>query len=219
MRQLFFATRPVTRVLWACIVTVLLGLAPAVGRASVILGNLGAGDGSNQSIDANNWLAASFTMGSLPYILSDVQVRLSNPVASTTFVLESNAGGAPSGTILSTFTGSLPSGTNTITLNAGPSITLAAGTTYWLVGHTTTASTAWIKSNPQTSPSGSGATFGQYSSSNNAGSTWTLFTSSSPKFQLDGIAIPEPSSLALVGTVACVGGAVGWRRRRTGNSS
>jgi hypothetical protein len=38
-------------------------------------------------------------------------------------------------------------------------------------------------------------------------------------FQVDGVAIPEPSSLLLVGTVACVSAAVGWRRRRTGNSS
>ena len=225
MKPLLLATKPAPPVLWAGLALVLLGLAPAVGRANVILGNLGtvATDGSSQPIDKGNWFAASFTMNSLAYSLSDVQITLrGDPASDTTFTLQSNATvptpSHPSGTNLVTFTNpTFGGGTTTYTFPAGSAFTLAANTTYWLVGHTNSSATDWITSNPQTNPSGSGATFGTYAQSTNSGVTWTNTTANSPKFQLDGTpaGVPEPSSLVLVGTVACVATAVGWRRRRT----
>jgi hypothetical protein len=213
----FFATKPTTRLLWAVTLLILLGLTPAVGQAAVILGNLGATRGGNQSIGPTQWYAASFTMGSTPYKLSDVQVTLgNNPVAGTTFLLETDASGHPSGTVVSTLPTNTPafgSGTTTYTFSPGSPITLAAGTKYWLVGHTPTGggNTAW--NNSSSNPAGSGATFSGFASSGNSGSAWTTATNS-VLFQIDGVAVPEPSSLILVGTVACVGAAAGWRRRR-----
>jgi len=225
IRPLLFTTMPARRVLWAATVLVLLGLTPAVGRASVILGNLGAGDGSNQAFNSGNWYAASFTLGSQGYSLSDVQIRLQNAVAGTTFVLESNATGTPpshpSGTVVSTFIHpTFASGTNTVAFTPSSPVTLTANTTYWLVGSVTGAgSAAWKRSNPVTLPSGSGATFGNYALSGNAGTTWTVDTSNNATlFQVDGTpltGVPEPGSLLLVGTVACVAGALRLRRRRT----
>jgi hypothetical protein len=211
-------------VLWAGIGLLLLGLAPAVCRANVVIGNLGAGDSSNQSIDSGNWFAASFTMGSVAYSLSDVQIRLgANPNSTTTFTLQSNATvpapSHPSGTNVATFTNPTFVGTTTTyTFNVSSPFTLAANTTYWLVGHTNGGATAWKRSDPQTNPSGSGATFGTYALSGNSGATWSNNTEHSPLFQVDGtptVGSPEPSSLVLVGTVACVAGAVALRRWRT----
>jgi hypothetical protein len=216
-------TKVFTPVLWAGI-ALLLGLAPAVCRANVVIGNLAAGDGSNQSIDSGNWFAASFTMGSVAYSLSDVQIRLGgNPNSTTTFTLQSDATvpapSHPSGTDVATFTHpSFSGGTTTYTFTVSSPFTLAANTTYWLVGRTNAGATAWKRSNPQTNPSGSGATFGSYALSGNSGATWTDTTANSPIFQVDGtstVGTPEPSSLVLVSTVACVAGAVALRRWRT----
>lgn len=229
MRSVHFATKWAPPVLRAGMALVLLGLAPAVGRASIIIGNLtGAVNSSNQSINNNNWYAASFTMGSQAYTLSDVQITLSNPQVSTIFTLQSNATlplpPHPSGTDVATFTNPPLTGGATATtylFNAASAFTLAPNTTYWLVGRTNAAATQWVRrNNAPLNPIGSGATFGTYALSGNAGSTWSNDSpSTSPIFQLDGTpsatGVPEPSSLVLVGTVACVALAVGWRRWRT----
>lgn len=212
-----------TPVRWAGLATLLLGLAPSVGRADVILGNLGAGDGGNVMINPNNYVAASFTMGSQAYALSDVQVRLTGGVPpEITFQLRGDAGGSPAGGVLVTFNGAGTSeqATNTFTFAAGSPFTLTPNSTYWLVGSTTSSSARWVDSSPPTNPSGIGATFGQYKESSNSGSSWSG-SSVKPLFQLDGTptGVPEPSSLALVGAVACVAAAAGWRRRTRGAGS
>jgi hypothetical protein len=220
MRRPLIATKPATPVLWAGAVLVLLGLAPAVGRADVILGNLGAGDGGNVQTSANKYTAASFTMGGQAYSLSDVQIRITgNGNAGATFQLRADASGQPSSSALFTFDSQSITGfsTNTDTFPAGSPFTLTANNTYWLVGLTTNGSINWADSSPQTNPSGSGATFNTYALSPDAGTTWTNTSSDAPKFQLDGTpstGVPEPSSLVLVGTVACVAAAVGLLRRR-----
>ena len=55
MRPLLLATKPATPVLWVGTALVLLGLAPAVGRADVILGNLGSGNGGSATLDSNDF--------------------------------------------------------------------------------------------------------------------------------------------------------------------
>jgi hypothetical protein len=217
MRPPLFATKPFAPVLWAGMGLVLLGLAPAVGRADMILGNLGAPNGSSVSIDSTDLYAASFTMGSQAYSLSDAQITLTfSPPSSTTFELESDSAGQPSGTVLSTFDNPiLLSGLRTYTFTPDSPFTLAANTTYWLVGSTTDSSTTdWVASAPATNPTGSGATFGSYASSSDAGATWNA-SFPTTQFQLDGAAIPEPSSLFLTGTGICVVATVGLLRRRT----
>ena len=222
MRPLLFATKPATSVLWATTILVLLGMSPAVGRADVILGNLEAGSRGNSVINSADYVAGSFTLGGQAYYHSDAQIILTNiPASDTTFQLESDSSGRsqPSDTVLSTFTNpTFGSGLTTYTFTAGSPFTLAANTTYWLVGSTNSSNTNWVTSNPATNPTGSGAAFGSYLFSFNSGTTWSNFSSVAPQFQLDGtpsVGSPEPSSLVLAGTVACVAAAVAWRRRRT----
>ena len=222
MRALRFATKPATPVLWAGLALVLLGLAPAATRADVIIGNLGAVDGGNVSLSATNYEAVSFTMGSQAYSVSDVQIRIlgNGNLDAITFQMRDNAGGQPSNSVLFTFDGQSASfnGTNTLTFGAGSPFTLTANSTYWLVGFSSNGNAKWVDSSPLTPPAGSGATFGQYSASTNSGTNWSSDPSDAPKFQLDGtpsVGSPEPSSLLLTGTAACMAAAFGWRRRRS----
>ena len=222
MRPLLFATKPATLALRAGMGLVLLGLAPAAGRADMIFGNLDAAtgsDSSSQSLNVGNLYAVSFTMGSQDYSLSDVQIRLTfSPPANTTFQLRSDTSGHPTGGPLFTFTNpTFGSGQTTYTFTPGSPFTLAADTTYWLVGSTTSGLNAnWAVTSPPTNPSGSGASFGSYSASTTGGGTW-FNSAATTQFQLDGTTaiVPEPSSLVLTGTGVCVAAAVGLRRRRT----
>jgi hypothetical protein len=200
---------------------VLLALAPAVGRANVIIGNLETGNGSVSPINSKNQAAYSFAMGSQPYTVSDVMITLGgNPPSDTTFQLQSDAIGRPSGNVLVTFidppfVNDLGAGTD-YTLGVPAPVTLAANVTYWLVGFTGSSSANWVNSKPQTDPSGPGATFVAYALSGDSEATWTNSDSVRPKFQLDGtVNSPEPSSLVLVGTVAGVAAATRGCRRRT----
>ena len=222
MRPPLFATKPFAPVLWAGMALVLLGLAPAAGRADMIFGNLDAAtgnDSNSQSLNIGNLYAVSFTMGSQDYSLSDVQIRLTfSPPANTTFQLRSDTSGHPSGGTLLTFTNpTFGSGQTTYTFTPGSPFTLAADTTYWLVGSTTSGLNAnWAVTSPLTNPSGSGASFGSYADTSTGGGTW-FNSAATTQFQLDGTtaAVPEPSSLFLTGTGICVAAAVGWHRRRT----
>ncbi len=219
MSPLHFAPKRATLVLWAGTVLVLLTMAPAATRADVIIGNLSAGDGGKVQINDDS-VAVSFTMGSQAYSISDVQIRLQGNVPSQlTYQIRDDASGQPSNNVLLTFNGQSAATTATVTytFNAGSPFTAAANTTYWLVGFSSQPA-SWVDSSPQTNPSGSAATFGQYeqSPSSTGLGPWSSLSSDAPKFQLDGTPTgsPEPSSLVLVGTVTCVAAAVGWRRRR-----
>ena len=222
MRSPLFATKPAPPVLWAGLALVLLVLVPTTARADFIIGNLDAATGSDsnsRSINFTDLYAVSFSMGSQAYSLSDAQIRLTfSPPSATSFQLESDTGGHPSGIDLITFTNPIfGSGQTTYTFTANSPFTLAANTTYWLVGSTTstTLDANWAVTFPLTNPSGSGASFGSYAASTTAGGTW-FNSATTTQFQLDGTAaaVPSPSSLMLL----MIGGTVGafgwWRRKR-----
>jgi hypothetical protein len=159
-------------------------------------------------------------MGSQDYVVSDVLIRGTGFNSNVAFQIRGDASGQPSSSVLFTFDPANVSGggTQTVSFPAGSPFTLTGNSTYWLVGSTSSGQINWQDSSPNTLPSGSGATFGTYALSNDSGSNWTITAANAPIFQLEGTlaGVPEPSSLALVGTVACVGAVVGWRRRRTG---
>jgi hypothetical protein len=216
------AQKPLARRCWLAILALCLWTAAnqASGQTSII-SNLSSQDaGVAVPLSSATWVAASFTMGSVPYTLSDVQVRLSGTVASSTFYeIESNSSGKPSGTVVSAFTDPTFSGSaaTTYPFNAASSIILSANTTYWLVGGTTSGTTSILAGSSGTLPSGSGATFGSYAVTTNGGTTWgAAGPFLDQKIQLDGVAdVPEPETSAemLGGATLVVAGCYRrWRR-------
>ncbi len=224
MRPPLFATKPATLVLRVGLAIGLLTLVPAATRADVIIGNLPAGNAGSFVIGPPQYIAAGFTMGSQAYSLSNVQITLisnavSPPPSDTAFQLQSNAVGfKPSGTVLFTFTNpTFAPGLNTFTFAAGSPFTLASNTTYWLVGLTGSTEANWVFPDPNITPTGSGASFNAYAQSHDQGATWFGLSTATPEFQLNGtpsVGSPEPSSLVLAGTAACIAAAAGLRRWR-----
>ena len=195
MRSLRFVIR---LLLWSLVP---LG-SPAEVQADFIIGNLSSGDGGNVMLNSSNYAAGSFTIGNQPYLLSDVQVRLTGGVPEgITFQLRGDAGGQPSDSILFTFSRSDISGlaTKTYIFPANSPFTLPVGATFWLVGFTSSSSARWVDSDPPINPLGTAAMFGQYKSSSDGGESW-ISTLDQPKFQLDGlpIIVPELSSMILL---------------------
>ncbi len=203
--------------------TIMLGAASA--DAEAILGNLPSGGGTSffsNPLSNTNYKSFSFSNGPQAYSLDSVVLRLSRigrpevspfPKPSTPPILEllSDSGNpnAPGTTVLASFTPpsspllDVPHDEELVPVS---SVTLMANTTYWLVVHADAAPSDsglfWTASDPMQTPSGI-VSFGAYRSSFDGGSTWSA-SGFQNSFEIratavPGAAVPEPSSLALLG--------------------
>jgi PEP-CTERM motif len=170
--------------------------------------------GSGSGSPKNQVLGMPFTAGATAD-LADALLALSYQLGTNgpiTLYLESNASGQP-GTILATLTqvGSIPSAAGLVTFDyGGAPVALVSGTQYWLVAVQPDSSTTdrWYLSNADT-----GAT--AYNEVGNATGPWTLLSDESVSaFQVDGSAVPEPSTWAMMLLGFAGLGFVGWRGRR-----
>jgi hypothetical protein len=206
----------------AALLSILFG--PMLMRADIVFSNLTSPDTSNNAYGVcgvvygcqNNALAEEF-IPSANYLLTDAQMLVivlpsdnSSPVISAFDVfLDSNdsavPGGAPgsqiaqlgSGLAATTalFPGSLVT-TNPITA----SITLTAGTPYWLVltgEPNTNTFIGWV----------GGGALTTRAISDDGGSTWNSATPSDVEFEIDGTPVvtspvPEPASFGLLAGIA-----------------
>lgn len=181
-------------------------------RATVILGNLpsNADSGSNP-LSTTNHKAVSFNMGSADFLLDSVVLRLNRsafgggPTDPIMELRDDSSDPLIPGTTLFTFPNPIAPASNFNNEVFTPPLlfTLLADTTYWLVVRSGSladdSNLLWSASNfPGITPTGVGATLGNYRSSSDGGANWNDSTFQN-SFQINGTRIPEPGTLALFG--------------------
>jgi hypothetical protein len=171
--------------------------------AVVVATTFGPGDSyntlSSYSVSPTSQLAAFF-VPSVTVLLSNVELAGAAGAGTNMSVkITSDAGGVP-GAVLQQSTIEFPTAIGTASFPG--TLTLNAGTTYWLwYGSGTSATGLWYRNDQ-------GLT--GYAFTTNAGSTWGTFSAApSPAYRVNGV--PEPSRSLLLGLCAF---ALGWRRRR-----
>jgi hypothetical protein len=194
--------------------TIVLALMIAAGQASadIIISNL-PGNDATQTAGINSGTRTKgmgFTMGAGDYYLTDVTMRLDITFVDTVPVVEifTDAGGVP-GTSLTTLLNPTIDTLGIANYSFTPSslFTLSGGTSYWVVASAADDinTYSWKASSPAQNPTGIathiGATFGAYPPSNSS----SIIVS----YEINGRAVPVPSSLALLGL-----GGLALRRRR-----
>jgi len=213
---------------------------PGSTSADVIISSGGTLSGSTPAADGtpgNNgtYIAAGFTINTgSTYTFSDaIAYGIQNqgaPVSGgSTYSFGSlwlDNSGSP-GTLVQNLTTASNSG-QTYEFTPTSAITLSGGDTYWIVLTATNKQFKWLSS--LSTPTGPGATYdqaGQGILSGSESSPSVASYSAGPGgiagFEIDGTpagtSTPEPSSLALLGSVAGVATLAGWwKRRRQSNA-
>src|SRR5579871_4960627 len=167
---------------------------------------------------SNQW-AMQFTVPAGPsYVLTGIQVPLAfiSGQATALFSIENDAGGKP-GAVLDTFTFTGSSSTPAILIGVSAlNPLLAGGGQYWLAAQMNpgiVATSKWFASASLLS----GQALGPVASRSVPfpSSQWSVATNTQAAFEVDGNAVPEPSSLLLVTTAVLI--AAARRCRQTSN--
>ena len=210
----------VTRSLWT--LAIALGIHAQQAEAGVIVDNLSQTPVGNGQVGAGQFEGQEFNTGSQGYTLTSIVANVGGISGSLTLTAElvADNGNTPAGgTVLTTF--SVPTiGTSFANKTFDPTtsgVTLAANTNYWfLLSYTSGSGTfGWNYAGTQTA-SGPGS-LGNYATSFNNGASWVInnFGPGTPDLiQVNGNAVPEPSTLSMAGVAGLIGlGA--WLRHRT----
>lgn len=209
---------------------------PCTAPAAVIIGNLSAftndgGQSGNGSVITGGTFssgkAIGFTMPSTAYFLDSVTLRLDNLVgttdAPTVSIWTSNGSNPVTQVAVLNNPGAFFGDVNTnYVFTPATSLTLQSATSYFIVvqqlNPAASGDTAfnWLNGNPTVAPTGIAssaiARFGPVANNNPAS-----FTSTSGQFnwfQVEGTAIPEPSSFAALAGFAALSLVASRRRRR-----
>ena len=191
--------------------TAAMALAASCAQADVLVSNLAQPERAFSELTSQFWAAQSFTTDGSVHSLLSIDAMLGASALrgdDTEYVAELHASGPGIiGSLLSTFSlGSSPSGAPTsISLLPTSGVSLAAGTTYWLVmgerhGSLDTEYLGWsyAEGNASIGP----GTLGAFGYSTDGGMSWSASTFDTPNpFRLAvnvASPVPEPSSMVLM---------------------
>ncbi|HTF63197.1 MAG TPA: choice-of-anchor R domain-containing protein [Edaphobacter sp.] len=183
----------------AFLFTGLLVVSLQVTQGEAISNNLEAPTDYTEEASGDSWLTASFGTGAASYKLTDVTLLMLSDfnIGTAQVGLYSDVEGEP-GTLLSTLRSPASYSTtlaNTIFTDSGYG--LSANSTYWIVLQSVSGSFQWAFTDDNT---GSGVGFrAAWGSSENVGATWFTSALQPMQMRVDASAVPEPSSIVLLG--------------------
>lgn len=155
-------------------------------------------------------LGFGFTTGSgAGWTLDSAVVKLEG-IGSTDLVqfsLRADAGGNPGAIIESLGSTQVPNGTTDITLTPVGPITLAASTTYWLLGENTNPNNSWVYTTSDNETGLAGWSISDVTRSFD-GTTWSS-RAGTVLAEINVTPVPEPASLLVIG-----GALAAFARRR-----
>jgi hypothetical protein len=169
-------------------VTLAVGLAasPAFALSDTLIDNLSEPERSRTPIITTPfeslWAAQSFATDARRYQLDSIETFLGELVGSPTIVAELREGDSPMGTLLATFSLSIPTGEpEVVTLTPSQVVTLEPSSSYTLVlGIADEGSFTWPYADSNNWLGG--GSFGNYHYSDDLGQTWANFGSDFPYF-------------------------------------
>ena len=204
-----------------CIAQCLMSLILTVGffqasvQATLLISNLGKPSSGAIAAGSNSWLGQifynngrNFSEGGIDngFHVDSVQLLMSNPIGNPTGfsvgIYSSASRSEGPGPLIGFLSGATPDSAGVYTFTA-PNIPLASLTVYWLVvsGGTSVdqGSYSWNLAANKSYDSDNGSVMASYYDSSSNGSLWTRNGSTPLQFAVYVTAIPEPSSLVLLG--------------------
>ncbi len=196
-------------------------LCASAASADLILGNYPPTNdtGTTASVTDLRQKALSFAMpAGSDYTISSVTLRLGNYITpGDVAILEirdhTGSPTAPGANVVGSFTApsSAAAAISDFVFTPSGTITLQAGTSYWIVlyGGASPSTFDWRGSSPSVTPTGIATYGGQSLFTTNAGTSWSN-SATINTFQIDGVVVPAPAGAG----VLVLGGLLAARRRR-----
>lgn len=183
--------------------------APAAAQTTIVNTLSASNNGFSTSTNTQELIAQAFTTDGNFYSLVDVTIKaFSNNSGVGAYALWSNGAGQPGAPIVSLgSTPTLNSSFQEYTRTPASGTTLAANTTYWIVGFASSGTLNQLGNNPSPASTGVGSipTDTAFAFSGNGGSNWAVAGITSGAFSvrvrgtITAAPAPEPGALALLG--------------------